>query len=409
MPLVLVGSLAVLMHAAIVNHPADDEPAPATQQIDYQKAADASQWIWIWNDDETSPFFCMTGPYGSHDYDVTITQPSRLKPGWKPLKITFSKDGVEKYSFDGHQYSVFGISGDLLYYPVFHYSGSGCQLRCVDLTTGEARWTTPLHGIGIVQHSLYLNRITLRVGKEAIRVVGNESMGQYIEFVDATTGEILGHRVFKDAIVDPRLVAITHTNDAIRKAVSNRDVEFLRRAAALGVDLCRTFPEGDWLLPHAASVRDPATIQLLVDSGCDVNATWERGPTPVFAAIDTTYDQKSLDAAVQCMQILLEHGANPSLADWRGVTPLVRAVQKNSLDAVALLLDHHAALNDGNNNCEALKFAVQYGFEDMVRLLIDRGANVNTLNYDKKSLIHEAERIKKPVIAQMLRDAGARE
>lgn len=73
---------------------------------------------------------------------------------------------------------------------------------------------------------------------------------------------------------------------------------------------------------------------------------------------------------------LLGRGANPNLADKKGVTPLMLATQLNWGDGASLLIKLKADIDATNRSGEtALIRAVQLRHADMVRLLIKAGAN----------------------------------
>jgi ankyrin repeat protein len=77
-------------------------------------------------------------------------------------------------------------------------------------------------------------------------------------------------------------------------------------------------------LQHAILERQPAAVRVLLDRGADLN----RGPGPgslaplVLAAGDT-------DPAI--LKLLLAHGADPSVEDENGATPLSRAISAGTL------------------------------------------------------------------------------
>lgn len=76
------------------------------------------------------------------------------------------------------------------------------------------------------------------------------------------------------------------------------------------------------------------------------------------------------------VNFLLAKGAKPNLADNRGVTPLMQAVQLRFLDGAQLLLSGGAQVDRANDSGETpLIRAVQLRDLAMVRLLIADGAN----------------------------------
>ena len=76
------------------------------------------------------------------------------------------------------------------------------------------------------------------------------------------------------------------------------------------------------------------------------------------------------------LQALLKQGADANAKDARGVTPLMQAAIVGSPEAMKLLLDNGA---DPNLTNTAGSTALMFSVTDIakVRLLLDRGANVN--------------------------------
>jgi ankyrin repeat protein len=75
--------------------------------------------------------------------------------------------------------------------------------------------------------------------------------------------------------------------------------------------------------------------------------------------------------------ILVKQGADPNLhAGVNGWTPLQHAIHKNQKGSVIALLDAGADLNArGDDDGTTLIMAAGYGYTDIVRVLLDRGAD----------------------------------
>ena len=72
-------------------------------------------------------------------------------------------------------------------------------------------------------------------------------------------------------------------------------------------------------LQHAILERQPAVVQLLLDRGADMNRGAGPGsPAPLILAAGDT------DPTI--VKMLLAHGADPTVEDENGATPLARAV-----------------------------------------------------------------------------------
>jgi ankyrin repeat protein len=114
--------------------------------------------------------------------------------------------------------------------------------------------------------------------------------------------------------------------------------------AALRVLLAAN-PRRDWVsynLCHKMDMEDPAGVKLFIKHGADVNFLIERGlfkgSRPLHFAI---YRRRSL----KVFRLLLQAGADPNLADSKGVTPYQLA-RKLGLNPVARLLKSKGAIDD---------------------------------------------------------------
>jgi ankyrin repeat protein len=109
------------------------------------------------------------------------------------------------------------------------------------------------------------------------------------------------------------------------------------------------------LLVASAMVR-PEIVDLLLDAGANPNAANFRGYNPLLWVVrDSDYgiDLKSKDDIVKIVKSLLAHGANPNFRlkqpppgsvtiteiELQGATPLLLAAEVNNLDAIKALVD----------------------------------------------------------------------
>ena len=96
-------------------------------------------------------------------------------------------------------------------------------------------------------------------------------------------------------------------------------------------------------------------------------------------------------------RLLLQHGADPNLADNYGNSPLIRAAMASG-DAgrgvAALLLDAEAEIDHQNKNgSTALIFACQCTNVEVAKLLLERGANKELKNkFGKDAMAKAADR-----------------
>ena len=130
-------------------------------------------------------------------------------------------------------------------------------------------------------------------------------------------------------------------------------------------------------LQHAILQRQPAAVRLLLDRGADLS----RGAGPgslaplLLAAGDT-------DPAI--LKLLLAHGADPTVEDENGATPLSRAVSAGTLngpdrpmfggcrvETVRALIAHNPRLRLTRNSAwnDAIWWARFQRCEDVLRLI----------------------------------------
>jgi len=181
-------------------------------------------------------------------------------------------------------------------------------------------------------------------------------------------------------------------------------------------------PKGEWTpLMYAAREGADSAALTLIELRADVNVKDPEGMTPLIEAIINMH----LDLAAQ----LLDKGADPNLADASGMTALYAAVdmrtpawergrpdreENDNLDCLGMmkvLLDHGADPNAALQNRVIQRYhangsaalgegttplmrAAYYDNLDMVRLLVERGANVKATQKDGTTALMLAAGVK---------------
>lgn len=166
---------------------------------DYQKIADRATFEWR---KEAAGVAHSVKRIVSRDYTARI-EPDPDRVGRIIVSVLKNKEVV--FSIKTHEYFVFRLRGDVLYYADFWYASSGCTVVAYDLKAKRQLWRTRLKGLGLVEHSAYHNGVTMDadgaltpwgIGRGVVVIHGREMSGDYIEFVDLKTGKTVGHRTF---------------------------------------------------------------------------------------------------------------------------------------------------------------------------------------------------------------------
>jgi hypothetical protein len=167
--------------------------APAPEEKDYQKIADKEAWEWA--KEKASAEYCKKSYKG--DYEVELL-PSGGDGGGGSVNIRFYFNEKEVYTLVGHAGTVFGERKNVVYYADFTPYSSGCTVIAYDMKAKKQLWKTDLQGLGPIRHTKYHNAVILEVKDDVVRVLGQESAGKYLEYVDLKSGKTVANRIFKD-------------------------------------------------------------------------------------------------------------------------------------------------------------------------------------------------------------------
>ncbi|GIX06067.1 MAG: hypothetical protein KatS3mg115_0470 [Candidatus Poribacteria bacterium] len=96
--------------------------------------------------------------------------------------------------------------------------------------------------------------------------------------------------------------------------------EKVRKLLAWGADVHATNRKGKTALHVAAKAGFLRSAEALLEGGAEINRPDPAGETPLFDAIRATLRRK--DRKIAMIRFLLAHGADPTLANRRGETPL---------------------------------------------------------------------------------------
>jgi ankyrin repeat protein/beta-lactamase regulating signal transducer with metallopeptidase domain len=140
----------------------------------------------------------------------------------------------------------------------------------------------------------------------------------------------------------------------------------------------------------AAQRGNAEAIQFLLDKGADINATSSAMPgqssSPLHLVLETNVGAPgNLDKTAASALLLISRGANVNATySEYGTTPLDLAAEKGLVEVVRALLDKGANPNKGSARTPSPLLVALSGNSpkvDIAMLLIDRGADVNAMGF----------------------------
>lgn len=89
--------------------------------------------------------------------------------------------------------------------------------------------------------------------------------------------------------------------------------------------------------------------------------------------------------SMECLTVLLQHDVNKHSRDYCGNTPIMMVAEAGvpNIEAVRMLIDHGANVNDYNNDgVTVLMCAAMSGYDEIVELLLSHGADPTIVDGD---------------------------
>jgi ankyrin repeat protein len=125
-------------------------------------------------------------------------------------------------------------------------------------------------------------------------------------------------------------------------------------------------------LHHTTGQRHDSTVQILFESGIDINVQSCYGHTALFQAVGSGHEDT--------VRLFLEHGADVRITSNAGWSVLHLATFHGYVPIAALLLDHGADINGESHGVTPLHIAVLRRDIDFVEFLLEYDADVTLRN-----------------------------
>jgi ankyrin len=192
-----------------------------------------------------------------------------------------------------------------------------------------------------------------------------------------------------------------------------RGVGIARLLLQRGVDVHAQDKDRDTPLHSAAFGGMPEIARALLDHGANVNAENKSGRTPLHQVAQGEYD--SQERGVGVSRLLLERCADVHAQDKDHDTALHLAAFNGKLEIVKLLIDHGANTTAENEHGEIPlylasrgQYVPQENGVGIVQLLLERGVDINATDKHQNTALHSASSLGRLEIARVLLDRGAK-
>ncbi len=166
----------------------------------------------------------------------------------------------------------------------------------------------------------------------------------------------------------------TEADDALLRAITGRKLDAFQAALTSGASARAADSGGDTAL-HRAVIYwgDSAVIEKLLSTGADVNASNRAGETPLLRSLQHTQYSSDADKVEQVVNLLLAHGARAGLADTKGATPAVAALETGRLPLIKAVID-----GGGHLPPDALLKVLALGTDvPLIQFLLERAKSID--------------------------------
>jgi uncharacterized protein len=194
--------------------------------------------------------------------------------------------------------------------------------------------------------------------------------------------------------------AAANANLELVEAARNQDQQKIRTLLNQRADVNARSDDGSTALLWAAHWNDVETARLLIHGGADANVANDFRVTPLSAACT--------NGSAALVELLLKAGANPNTRIATGETPIMTCASSGSTDAVRMLIARGADVNakEPSQSQTALMWAAAERHPNVLRTLVDAGADLQARTKKGFTALHFAAREGDLESTQLLLDAG---
>lgn len=169
---------------------------------------------------------------------------------------------------------------------------------------------------------------------------------------------------------------------ALSYAVNNGDIEIAKLLLTNKAKI-----KGELLLAIKSPIVESRIniMKLLIENGANINYTDEDGFNPLNIAIES--------GDMELTKFLITNGANVNSLMQDGVSLIGYAIAQNNMDLLQILIENGANVNYTNGDSWAntpLQTASRLGLDNVVRILLTRNADINSVDMNGNTALHTA-------------------
>merc|ERR1711916_198651 len=183
------------------------------------------------------------------------------------------------------------------------------------------------------------------------------------------------------------------------------DIFNVKRARDFGVDVNCTGSNHDTALHVACINGEIQVVKYLLEKGANIDAVSKSGQTPLMLAASGGHYHPLVSGGNElCAELLIDRGARKEAKSNSGLTPLICAARALKDKMIRLLVSKGCDLNSKDyEGRTALQWAEMMNFHAETQTLKDLANRAESLKKEEEARIKEEERQKK-----LLKDSWAR-
>lgn len=194
-------------------------------------------------------------------------------------------------------------------------------------------------------------------------------------------------------------VAFAGSFDDFFKAAQLDNESAMVELALRGFDLNTRNERGDHALHVALREDSPKVVNFLLSQRTvKVESRNAQGESPLMIA--------AIMGQLESAKRLIQRGAEVNKTGWTPLHYAASRTERDSVEMVRLMLQHHAYIDaESPNKSTPLMLAAHYGHADVVRLLLEEGADPSLRNEQGLTAVDFARRAGRDDMAELVATA----